>query len=80
MNQTSKKYTIYFYDRSSVSYVDWFANPTQEFWSLDEARIFAQNAADNSQIQRTHSFRIKSDDGKVNEYWSREGGGWKLDN
>jgi hypothetical protein len=77
VTQTSKKYTIYFY-RSSAPNVHSFASPTQEFSSLDEARTFAQNAADISLIETAHSFRIESDDGKVKEHWSRDGSSWKL--
>jgi hypothetical protein len=44
------------------------ASPMQEFRSLDEARRFAQDAADTALIELAHSFRIESADGKVNEH------------
>jgi len=75
--KTAKKYTCYFY-KSSVPNVHPFANPMQEFWSLDEARTFAQNAADNPHIAIADSFRIESGDGKVNEHWGRRDGRWQL--
>ncbi len=71
------KYTIYFY-RSVVPNIHSFASPTQEFSSLQEARTFAQNAADSALIELARSFRIESGDGLVNEHWSRREGGWKL--
>jgi hypothetical protein len=73
-----KKYTFYFF-KSSVPNVHSFASPTQEFSSLDEARIFAQNAAEASLIETARSFRIQSEDGSVNEHWSRRSDGWKLE-
>src|SRR5215472_2454076 len=71
------KYTIYFY-RSVVPNAHSFASPSQEFVSLEEARTFAQNAADAALIELAHSFRIESGDRTVNEHWSRQEGGWKL--
>jgi hypothetical protein len=73
-----KKYTFYFF-KSSVPNANWFASPTQEFPSLDEARIFAQNAAEASLIETARSFRIQSEDGTVNEHWGRHDSGWKLE-
>ena len=77
VTQKSKKYTIYFY-KSSVPNVHPFADPTQEFLSLDEARTFAQNAAAMSLVEIAYSFRIESDDRRVNELWTRTESGWKL--
>jgi len=71
------KYTIYFY-RSVVPNVHSFASPSQEFFSLEEARTFAQNAADTALIELAHSFRIENGDRTVNEHWSRQERGWKL--
>lgn len=73
----SSKYTIYFY-RSVVPNIHAFASPTQEFLSLEEARAFAQTAADAALIDVAHSFRIESGNGLVNEHWSRQEDGWKL--
>ncbi len=47
--------------------------------SLDEARTFAQNAAEAALIETAPSFRIQSDDGSVNEHWGRGSDGWKLE-
>jgi hypothetical protein len=71
------KYTIYFY-KSAVPNIHSFASPTQEFLSLEEARTFAQNAAETALIALARSFRIESGDGLVNEHWSRQEDGWKL--
>jgi len=71
------KYTIYFF-RSAVPNVHSFASPTQEFPSLEEARKFAQDAADCALIELARSFRIESGDGKVNERWGRSEGSWNL--
>jgi hypothetical protein len=73
-----KKYTIYFF-KSSVPSGHSFGSPTQELPSLDEARTFAQNAAEASVIETARSFRIQSEDGSVNEHWSRRSDGWKLE-
>jgi hypothetical protein len=56
-----KKYTAYFF-KSSVPNAHSFASPTQKFPSLDEARTFAQNAAEASPIATVRSFRIDSED------------------
>jgi len=45
---------------------------------LEEARPFAQNAADTALVELAHSFRIESGDGIVNKHWSCREGGWKL--
>jgi hypothetical protein len=45
---------------------------------LEEARTFAQNAADTALIELAHSFRIENSDRTVNEHWSRQEDGWKL--
>jgi hypothetical protein len=50
----------------------------QEFPSLDEARTFAQNAAEALLIVTARSFRIQSEGGRVNEHWSRRSDGWQL--
>ncbi len=70
-------YKVYFY-RSPVPNVHPFASPTQEFRSLDEALRFAQDAADAALVELAQSFRIESEDGKINERWGRVSGGWKL--
>ncbi len=73
----SDKYTIYFYG-SVVPNNHSFASPTQEFSSVEEARTFAQTAADAALIEVAHSFRIESGDRIVNEHWGRQDGSWKL--
>ncbi len=70
-------YKVYFY-RSSAPNAHPFASPTQEFRSLDEALRFAQDAADAALVELARSFRIESEDRKINERWGCEGGGWKL--
>jgi hypothetical protein len=73
-------FTIYFYGRqhSSQREGDHFASPAQEFNALEDARSCAKHAADTTMIQTTLSFRIKSEDGKINERWIRDGNAWKL--
>jgi hypothetical protein len=73
-----KKYTIHFFG-SLVPNARSFASPTQEFSSLDEARTFAQSAAEASVVATAHSFRIQSEDGGMNEHWSHHNDGWKLE-
>jgi hypothetical protein len=63
-------YKVYFY-RSSVPNARPFASPTQEFRSLDEALRFAQDAAEAALVEPVHSFRIESEDRKINERWGR---------
>jgi hypothetical protein len=72
------KYT-YFYRRSANSTrpAYCFADPTLEFSTLEEARTFGQAAGDATQFE-TGSFRIASDDRKINEHWIRDGDDWKL--
>jgi hypothetical protein len=77
MIRTSKLYTVCSY-ASRFSDVYPFADPTQEFSSLGGAPTFAQNAAAMSLIETAYSFRIESDDGGVNELWTRTDSGWKL--
>jgi hypothetical protein len=73
------RYTVYFYDkphpRNSSDYV---ADPTQEFYSLEEARTFARQAAYTAEKPKVRSFRIETDDGKISEHWISDGEGWKL--
>ena len=70
-------YKVYFY-RSPEPNAHPFVAPTQEFRSLDEALRFAQDAADAALVELAHSFKIESEDGKINECWGRVNGGWKL--
>jgi hypothetical protein len=71
------KYRTHFYDRQSGGEAACFASPSQEFRS-GEAREFAQHAAEAVKIATTYSFRIESEDGKINELWVRSPRGWKL--
>lgn len=72
------KYTTYFYDKSRPTGSDFCANPTQNFDSLEEARIFSQHAAEMGRVLKVHSFRIETDDGKISEHWIRDAEGWKF--
>jgi hypothetical protein len=73
------KYTTYFYrlsgDPTRPAYC--FADPTQEFSTLADARTFGQAAGSATQFE-TGSFRIASDDRKIDEHWIRDGDDWKL--
>jgi hypothetical protein len=73
------KYTTYFYRQpaNSTRSAYCFADPTLEFSTLEEARSFAQEAGSATQFE-TGSFRIASDDCKINEHWIRDGSAWKL--
>ena len=73
------KYTTYFYSRSDIPTrpACCFADPTQEFFTLEEARTFGQAAGSATQF-KTGSFRIASEDRTINEHWIRDGGDWKL--
>jgi hypothetical protein len=73
------KYTTYFYDKPYPrNKSDYFANPTQDFYSLEDARRFARYASDTGEIAKAGSFRIETDDGKINEQWIRDRNGWEL--
>jgi hypothetical protein len=75
------KYRTYFYSRSRDTpfHCKPFASPVQEFHSLEEARTFAKDAADAAMLGKAYSFRIETDDRKINEYWTRNNDGWKLE-
>src|SRR5262249_6830367 len=73
------RYTVYFYDQTHPhNRSGYFANPTQEFFSLEEARTFSRHAADTVGRKTVYSFRIETDDGKISEHWIRGGEDWKL--
>ena len=73
------RYTVYFYDKPHPrNRSDYFADPTQEFYSLEEAQTFAWHAADTTEKQTVYSFRIETDDSKISEHWTRDVEGWKL--
>jgi hypothetical protein len=84
MNESSRvgvpmKYTTSFYRHSanSTRAADCFADPTVEFPSLEEARTFAQAAANATQFE-TRLFRIATADRNINEHWIKDGDDWKL--
>jgi hypothetical protein len=78
MEKEIMKYTTYFYEKSRPTGSDFCSNPTQEFYSLEEARTFSRHAADTGQIAKVRSFRIETGDGKISEHWIRDTRGWKL--
>jgi hypothetical protein len=73
------KYTTYFFGQHTFSseLPSCVAKPTQDFYSLEDARAFAQHAA-NARLFEVSSFQLESEDHTINEHWSRNGDGWKL--